>query len=45
MSFSSSKKTRRSIQALLVLALVAFGAIIAGCGSSDGDSGRRRWYF
>ena len=41
MSFSSSKKTRRSIQALLVLALVAFGAIIAGCGSSDGDSGSK----
>ena len=35
---SSSFKTRRSIQALLILALVAFGAIIVGCGSSD-DSG------
>ncbi|MCB0862044.1 MAG: extracellular solute-binding protein [Solirubrobacterales bacterium] len=39
MSFSGTKKTRRSIQALLVLALLAFGAIIVGCGSSDSDSG------
>jgi sulfate transport system substrate-binding protein len=40
MSVISSKKTRRSIQALLILALVAFGAIVVGCGSSsDGSSG------
>ena len=39
MSFSGTKKTRRSIQALLILALLAFGAIIVGCGSSDSDSG------
>ena len=39
MSLSSSKKSRRSIQALLVLALVAFGAIVVGCGSSDDSSG------
>ncbi|MBN8870371.1 MAG: extracellular solute-binding protein [Solirubrobacterales bacterium] len=40
MSVSSSKKTRRSIQALLILSLVAFGAIVVGCGSSsDGSSG------
>jgi sulfate transport system substrate-binding protein len=39
MSFSGTKKTRRSIQALLLLALVAFGAIIVGCGSSDDSSG------
>ncbi len=40
MSFSS-KKIRRSIQALLAIALVAFGAAVAGCGSSadGGDSG------
>lgn len=40
MSLSSPIKSRRGIQALLVLALVAFGAIIVGCGSSDdGGSG------
>lgn len=38
MSVSSTKKNRR-IQALLILALVAFGAIIVGCGGSDGDGG------
>jgi len=39
MSVSSSKKTRRGISALLILALVAFGAIIVGCGSSDDSDG------
>lgn len=39
MSVSSSKKTRRGIQSLLVLALVAFGAIVVGCGSSDSSGG------
>ena len=39
MSLSSSTRTRRSIQSLLVLALVAFGAIIVGCGGSDDSSG------
>jgi len=41
MSLSSPIKKRRGIQALLVLALVALGAIIVGCGSSDdgGDGG------
>lgn len=40
MSFSSTKKTRRSIQTLLAFALLAFGAIFVGCGSSsDADSG------
>lgn len=39
MSLSSPKKTRRSIQALLAFALVAFGAIVVGCGSSDSSGG------
>ena len=39
MSVSGTKKNRR-IQALLILALVAFGAIVAGCGgSSNGSDG------
>lgn len=38
MSVSGTKKNRR-IQALLILALVAFGAIVAGCGSSSNGSG------
>ncbi|MBN8866823.1 MAG: extracellular solute-binding protein [Solirubrobacterales bacterium] len=39
MSLSSSNKSKRSIQALLLLALIAFGAIVVGCGSSDDDGG------
>lgn len=40
MILSRSKKVRRGIQALLVLALVAVGAVAAGCGgSSDSGSG------
>ena len=39
MSVSGTKKNRR-IQALLILALVAFGAIVVGCGgSSNGSDG------
>jgi len=34
-----NKLNRFKVQGLLVFALVAFAAIIAGCGSSDGDSG------
>ncbi|MCB0860115.1 MAG: extracellular solute-binding protein [Solirubrobacterales bacterium] len=40
MSLSSSRNTRRTVQGLLILALVAFGAIVAGCGSdASGESG------
>lgn len=40
MSLSSPKKTRRSIQSLLAAALLAFGAIIIGCGGDgNGDGG------
>jgi len=42
MSLSSSTKTKRRIQALLLLALIAFGVVIAGCGGDDeagGNSG------
>ncbi len=39
MSSSITKKSRRKIQALLTVALVAFGAIVVGCGSSDDGDG------
>lgn len=40
MSPINPRSTRRSIRAVLLFALLAFGAVIAGCGgSSDGSSG------
>lgn len=37
MNSSSTSKNRRRIQVLLAAALVAFGAVVAGCGSSTGS--------
>ena len=40
-SSSKNKLNRYKVQGLLVIALIAFAAIIAGCGSSDSDSGSK----